>query len=1228
MAIPLIWITANHFGYLEYLKTKSLDWRMQFRDEISQDSYLDPTDLIQIEDNRSIPRIPKVVYVNFDSSTLAMDDVGERPWDRAFFRDTSLALIERGNARVLAFDFGFTPKSMSKMVPPQNSYRSDFAMGELVRTYPNRVVLGCLYSGVQTPYVKLAGSSAFPPLFKDGYSISDAGLTNTFNYPESPTYPLINYLDGKFIGRLGSFTVLPFRAVDEIPRWVPLWFPSGGKSHAYNLLGGKRNKLSFDLPRDNEALIADLLSQKSKSSSKVEGINGNHDNLAETLEKLMHKKKELSGEISSMNESRESVREIETVLTNLNNTLKANPGISSIIEPQIASKMREISDLLLPFAGESGSNELPNFDKEKLESEMLDLNTTLVNLKETLDANPALAQIVGAQIELKKNRLSEVTRILNTITQNDPLTSGEILTRKQNLANLIEKAEKELVELDSKVIKAGKDFAFAAEELKQVNESLTQINLELDKLSGDFPTRLVESNNTLMLVYDFQANEDLDQFELVDSVPNQVPLIRDDKFLTLGLEALIAYYGLENDAVIIDKDKKTLTVQGRKGERLINCKLEESQFVEVNWFSKWTAFVEEEEKLREAKKFYVDGAVEQYLGIVRPILLALIQRANVSLVNPNDMAIKNAIMDLGVEASTLEVVSRLLEASAEDAEIPSFDEFNKVVSEMSRFFVSPKMLSEFNPMCGIGDVLDNARFQDQIRLQIRQIELQLEKLNGPNFMGAIVKALQDDPNNKELLQQKDTVEKAIAENERNLAEQQDELAVIDAYFACFNDTIVLIGPEEKTFQDLAPTPFDTASVPKVSVHGNLIKTLTTSKYLKRLPNWIDHAATVVICILLAFLAVYQGNRASIVQFCGLVLLVGYVFFGFWTFSGTHVIWPITTPACAGISTSFVGLAAMVVIEQNAKGKLKGMFGSYVSSDLVEQMVESGEEPKLGGEETAITAFFSDVQAFSSFSELLTPTGLVDLMNEYLTAMTNILQEERGTLDKYIGDAIVAMYGAPIPMADHAYQAVRTSILMQQKQIELRDKWKSEGDKWPDIVAKMQTRIGCNTGTATVGNMGALDRFNYTMMGDMVNLAARCESGAKSYGAYIMITEETKLASEKTKDNIAFRYLDKIIVKGRTQPVAMYEPTGFISELNQETQDCLDCFRSGIDRYLAQDWDGALQMFEKAKQLEPNKPGITPGVVDNPSMILIDRCQIMKENPPGDDWDGVYVMTTK
>jgi class 3 adenylate cyclase len=463
-----------------------------------------------------------------------------------------------------------------------------------------------------------------------------------------------------------------------------------------------------------------------------------------------------------------------------------------------------------------------------------------------------------------------------------------------------------------------------------------------------------------------------------------------------------------------------------------------------------------------------------------------------------------------------------------------------------------------------------------------------------------------------------------------LTRNKAEIRQFDKFFANFHDSIVLIGPEERTFMDLAPTPMDNEPIPKVSVHGNVIKTLSSGIFIKRMFD-TKEASSLLIFMLCLVSAALSSHSSSWTSWVGILVLAGFVLLGVFLFSSHHIVIPLATPALAGLNTYVFGLAAMVVIEQKAKGKLKGMFGSYVSSDLVEQMVESGEEPKLGGEETAITAFFSDVQAFSSFSELLTPTGLVDLMNEYLTEMTNILQEERGTLDKYIGDAIVAMYGAPIPMEDHAYQAVRTAILMQQKQIQLREKWVPEVEKWGKchgLVTQMQTRIGCNTGTATVGNMGALDRFNYTMMGDMVNLAARCESGAKAYGAYIMVTEETKIASSAKKDDIAFRYLDKIVVKGRSQPVAMFEPTGFMNELTQETQDCLDCFQQGIDKYLLQDWGGALDLFAKAKEMEPNKPGVTPGVKDNPSMILIDRCKVMQENPPGDDWDGVYIMTTK
>ena len=207
-------------------------------------------------------------------------------------------------------------------------------------------------------------------------------------------------------------------------------------------------------------------------------------------------------------------------------------------------------------------------------------------------------------------------------------------------------------------------------------------------------------------------------------------------------------------------------------------------------------------------------------------------------------------------------------------------------------------------------------------------------------MGKIEKALLEQPENETLLAKKKEVEAAIATNQNNLAEQKDELSIINEFFACFENAIVLIGPEEKTFQDLAPTPFDDASVPKVSVHGNLIKTLTNDLFIYRYPKVVDYAVTLIICVIMALLAVYQGNRASFINSLGILFLIGYVYLGFKVFEKTQMVWPIATPACAGLSTSFIGLAIMVVIEQKAKSRMKGMFKSYVSEDLVEQMVES------------------------------------------------------------------------------------------------------------------------------------------------------------------------------------------------------------------------------------------------------------------------------------------------
>ncbi|MFP6855609.1 MAG: adenylate/guanylate cyclase domain-containing protein, partial [Opitutales bacterium] len=518
----------------------------------------------------------------------------------------------------------------------------------------------------------------------------------------------------------------------------------------------------------------------------------------------------------------------------------------------------------------------------------------------------------------------------------------------------------------------------------------------------------------------------------------------------------------------------------------------------------------------------------------------------------------------------------------------------------------------FNPRCSIIEVFEKAEifFHEEILEMMANYESNLAKIDH-EIANANARDLP-----------------YLEGEKKGLMEAKADFEIAEDFFANFQDAMVLVGPVDPTFQDLAPTPFDDNPVPKVGFHGNLIKTLLTGKYIQRPPPWIEYAGIFGLGLLMIFLGFHTGSLSNWARPFGIALQIVYLLVAFLAFKHGHWALPVAGPVGSALSVSFAVFAVRLVIEEKAKGRIKGMFGTYVSQELVEQMVDSGEEPSLGGEETAITAFFSDVQSFSSFSELLTPNQLVALMNEYLTAMTDLVQVERGTLDKYIGDAIVAMYGAPIPMEDHAYQAVKTALLMQERQMELREKWQAEGDKWPSIVSLMQTRIGCNTGTATVGNMGSTDRFNYTMMGDMVNLAARCESGAKSYGAYVMVTDETKRAAEITKDDVAYRYLDKIVVKGRTEPVIMYEPVGFKDNLQQKTQDCLSCFQAGIDQYLQQDWAGALKAFEKAKGLELNQPGVTPGVQDNPSMILIDRCKVMKENPPDDDWDGVFVMTSK
>jgi adenylate cyclase len=462
------------------------------------------------------------------------------------------------------------------------------------------------------------------------------------------------------------------------------------------------------------------------------------------------------------------------------------------------------------------------------------------------------------------------------------------------------------------------------------------------------------------------------------------------------------------------------------------------------------------------------------------------------------------------------------------------------------------------------------------------------------------------------------------------SEVPEERGKAEEFFKQFKDAVVLIGPtDELLLHDVSPTPLDESEVPRVGVHGNLFKTITSGKYLRRPPEAGGYALILGLSALVSFLAIAGSGRAVFVKVMAVLSLGLYAGVAFFVFKAAGIIIPVVAPLGAAVTTAGVGLLWQIVEEQRQKGRIKGMFGAYVSPALVARMVDSGEEPKLGGIEENITAYFSDIQSFSSFSEKLSPSRLVELMNEYLTACTDIVQAEGGTLDKYIGDAVVAIYGAPLALPDHPLRSCIAALRVHRRVGELREKWKNEGDRWPQIVHNLQTRIGLNTGACVVGNMGSHTRFNYTMMGDNVNIAARMESGAKSWGVYSMCTETTRLECEKLGANqVLFRALGRIVVKGRTQPLPIHELVSLGSEATDAMRECIALFEQGLARYYARDWDGAIGLFRRSEVLEPNGVGRAPGTSNNPSLVYIGIAEGYRDDPPPSDWEGVFEMKEK
>ncbi|PJZ88212.1 adenylate/guanylate cyclase domain-containing protein, partial [Leptospira levettii] len=296
-------------------------------------------------------------------------------------------------------------------------------------------------------------------------------------------------------------------------------------------------------------------------------------------------------------------------------------------------------------------------------------------------------------------------------------------------------------------------------------------------------------------------------------------------------------------------------------------------------------------------------------------------------------------------------------------------------------------------------------------------------------------------------------------------------------------------------------------------------------------------------------------------------------------------------------------------------KVKNILGSMIDPVVVQEAMVDLAALKRGSE-THITAFFSDVASFSTISEQLKSADLAALLNEYLSAMTLLLKKHEGVLDKYIGDAIVGIFNAPVPVTDHELKAARASVDMVLKLQELREYW-TTNNLYSKEAQVMDARIGLNSGPAKVGFMGTDALASYTMMGDTVNLAARLEAAGKDYGVNILITDPIR---EKIQEEMITRYVDLVRVKGKNEPVRIHELVGYKALVTPNLVEAVQLYEAGFQEYLNQNWAKAIQLFKDSERSKGSK--------DKSSHMLIERCEEYSLNSPGKDWDGVFTRTHK
>jgi adenylate cyclase len=418
--------------------------------------------------------------------------------------------------------------------------------------------------------------------------------------------------------------------------------------------------------------------------------------------------------------------------------------------------------------------------------------------------------------------------------------------------------------------------------------------------------------------------------------------------------------------------------------------------------------------------------------------------------------------------------------------------------------------------------------------------------------------------------------------------------------------IVLVGSTAPGLADLRVTPFS-STFPGVEIHAHLIAGMLDGT-TRSTPPWAGDARLLAVLLLGAVLTIVLLRFGPTVGLALTLVLLGGLLAAYAAAWSRFLVVPMAAPMLTVAGLYALNTAYGFFAATRSKRQISKLFGQYVPPELAAEMSQDPTHYTMEGQSREMTVLFSDIRGFTNFSEKLPPAELAEVLNAYLSTMTRLIQQHQGTIDKYIGDAIMAFWNAPVDLADHAARAVATALDMQAALPQLNEEFAARG--WPEV----KIGIGVNSGRMSVGNMGSEFRMSYTVMGDAVNLGSRLEGITKQYGVGILATQPTVDADSAH----AFMKIDEVRVKGKETPVAIYEPLGPKDGLADPLRQDAAAFEAAFASYQKQDWDAAEAALQALNTRAPRK------LYD----IYLERIAHFRETPPPADWDGVFVYTTK